>query len=366
MRVATYFSGGGLKTIGAMQAGFKPILAVEWNGNPKIGAEDVIAQVYGDNIAPEHLLCCPVQKVPISYLLGLRNWLDLFMFSPPCIRASAANSKQGESELDIELAEAICRAIRVVRPRAVMVENVIGYRKFKAFKMITDTLDKLGYTWQADNLNSADFGVPQTRRRLILRAVREGILLPLLPTHSKGGINSLKPWIGWYEAIEDLLPDCPESALAPWQLRRLPEELRTLLIGAGGYDGTVVQASPKDSVFCLTANQNQANQLRAILVEGDAAGERPPATLSPEIPAFTIKTPSGGRVHRAILSASSVRVVALTLRCLARFQTMPDWYRFPAKKSLGCVVAGNGIPCLFSQRIVENLRDSLIASGYSK
>jgi hypothetical protein len=30
-------------------------------------------------------------------------------------------------------------------------------------------------------------------------------------------------WVGWYEAIEDLIPSLPESSFAPWQLKRLHE-----------------------------------------------------------------------------------------------------------------------------------------------
>jgi len=42
------------------------------------------------------------------------------------------------------------------------------------------------------------------------------------------------PWVGWYAAIEDLIDTLPKTRPAPWQLARLPQELReTLLIGPG-------------------------------------------------------------------------------------------------------------------------------------
>lgn len=54
--------------------------------------------------------------------------------------------------------------------------------------------------------------IPQTRNRLILRASLLGLLPPL---------PAPVPWVGWYAAIEDLIPMLPESAFAPWQKIRL-------------------------------------------------------------------------------------------------------------------------------------------------
>ncbi len=123
---------------------------------------------------------------------------------------------------------------------------VWGYRNFESFRRILATLAACGYAVDYRHINAADYGVPQTRKRLVLRAVRGGRVPPLHPTHRKGGDMFYQPWIGWYAAIEDLLDTLPETTPAPWQLARLPAELReTLLIGPGGYDGTVVQAGVK-------------------------------------------------------------------------------------------------------------------------
>ncbi len=50
----------------------------------------------------------------------------------------------------------------------------------------------------------------------------------------------------------------------------------------------------------------------------------------------------GGR-PRAWLSRG--RVVSMTPRALARFQSLPDSYVLPEKKSLACKGIGNGVPC---------------------
>jgi DNA (cytosine-5)-methyltransferase 1 len=48
-------------------------------------------------------------------------------------------------------------------------------------------------------------------------------------------------------------------------------------------------------------------------------------------------------------------VVAITPRCLARFQSFPDWYELPAKRTLAATGIGNAVPPLLMQRIAEGL-----------
>jgi len=78
--------------------------------------------------------------------------------------------------------------------------------------------------------------VPQTRERLILRAVagQERPVLPT-PTHARADkiapwLDARLPWVGWLEAIADLVDALPDSAFAPWQLKRLPREIRDAVL----------------------------------------------------------------------------------------------------------------------------------------
>jgi len=47
--------------------------------------------------------------------------------------------------------------------------------------------------------------------------------------------------------------------------------------------------------------------------------------------------------------------VSMTPRTLARFQSFPDWYELPTKRSLAAYGIGNAVPPLLYQRIIEGL-----------
>lgn len=368
--------------------------------------------------------------------------IDLFHISPPCPKFSIArNSKalqslietisdlarhqsvvNGETEIDIALARKTIEIIRVTMPEFVTIENVYGYRKSLSWAIIAYGLEELGYSWDAWNLNSADYGVPQTRRRMIAIARRDGRKpAKPFPTHSNKPDMFTAPWVGWYEAIEDLIPTLPDSQFAPWQLDRLPSEIRqSLLVMTGNTNraegaivgrGVIGEAEPTNTVleglsggmpkaFLMRSSNTQQEGKRngryqdepvltvtvdekpkAFIVgdrkSGDVGitkrsfnepvmtvmeghgkalkykafvignGERsmPKSTLTP------MDTVTNNRNQNSIKAfVANGRVVKLTPRCLARFQTIPDWYKL--RGSLGI---GNGLPVKLYEAILTSL-----------
>ena len=317
----TLFSGGGLSALGARDAGFELVGAVEYCAE--------IAGVYRTNLG-SHVTVGKVEEVcPCPYI-----GIDALLASPVCTRMSIANANRGETEVDRTAAEGVCRWLRIARPQCFVMENVTQYRESDSYRLIMATLYRLGYLCTDDTVNATSFGVAQTRRRMIVRALLGAMPPPLKPTHynpavakGDGGLfaedtRGQMPWVGWYAAIEDILDTLPESQFAPWQLKRLPAGLTT-----------------------------------TVFVEGTSAGPRPPTVLTPDLPALTICGGGGGRVHRAWLGQG--RTVRMTTRALARFMSCPDTYTLPASNKLASTVLGNGVPCLLSQRIMEQLKECL-------
>lgn len=377
--IATLFSGGEGVGIGAQAAGLRHIYGVE--------VDDAVAQVARDNgfdVETADIL----EVDPADY-----ETPTVLHASPPCPNFSVAKQGRRETDYDLALAKATARFVEVLRPQFFTLENVYGYRKSESWRIIADTLNRCGYWYDLAHVNAADFGVPQTRKRMIVRAAL-GQMVPHLPPP--------EPWVGWYAAIEDLLPTLPESQFAPWQLARLElgdtvlvntremhdhrennpltargrkqpamtvtatstgSRYKALLVDSAGYpseDGVRIPVTRHADEPVNTVIANHAKRgMRAFLVGGqfarpaDGSGElRPVQVRESGEPTFTITAQNKGD-WRAWLSRG--RVVQMTPRALARFQTFPDWYRFSGKKVLDCRVVGEAVPPLLYEKLIKHL-----------
>jgi DNA (cytosine-5)-methyltransferase 1 len=171
----------------------------------------------------------------------------------------------------------------------------------------------------------ADFGVPQTRRRLILRAVKNGFV-PSLPQAQK--------WCGWYEAVADLIPTLPESQFATWQIERMPE---------------LVTTSPVESRNTIRKSTVRQFDKPAPCVTTTWL-HRP--CVIPR--AFIVDHP-GASCSSSAEELAHGYVVAMTPRTIARLQSFPDSYQLPEARTLASRVIGNAVPPLLVQRLLSGI-----------
>lgn len=418
------FGGFGGATLGAIAAGLTPTWTIE--------IDPAIAEVNKANVGHDVIVADLLTLNPKRF--DAPNFMH---WSPPCTRASTANSRAElnedgtkESPLDMALANKIIEFTEAHLPDVVTIENVWAYRNFQSWKGgrrcegIQNALHRLGYWLSVEHVNAADHLVPQTRKRMIVRAIRGGFV-PYLPDPT--------PWIGWYAAVADLIDTLPETQFAPWQLARLPELLRTVLVPQGGdqhYDLGV--KGMEEPSMTITANHNQLGikaflvsnaktefgdglrssdepalivtsqsngRLRAFLMPGggntnfeeaypgrgcryesepartvttvtEAGGAMPKAWLiggdntsngttmrTDTEPALTVTT--GGPKHPSRSLLSSGKVVSMSPRCLARFQSFPDTFALPDNARLAAKGIGNACAPLLMQRIYEQLTEDL-------
>jgi DNA (cytosine-5)-methyltransferase 1 len=155
---------------------------------------------------------------------------DILQASPPCTTASIANPNQGETALDIELAKSVIQAIATTNCSHFMLENVSGYIKYESFRLILKHLYQFFPLVEFSVIDMADYGIPQSRKRLILLASKSGWSLP----------NSTKK-MGWSEAIAGL-------SLEPATL--LPKQKG--MIGLVNRSGNAIARLPHQPCWTLT------------------------------------------------------------------------------------------------------------------
>jgi DNA (cytosine-5)-methyltransferase 1 len=330
---ASLFTGGGLADIGAMQAGYELLWGVELD--PAIAAVANANLPHREGVYAESVICIDWAKMTRP---------DHLHMSPPCQDYSVAKTSGKVGNDNDALATACIEALTALEPSTVTLENVEGYRKAPGFQAIVDHLWGTGYWVNVDVLNSADMGVPQTRRRLILRAVKGGFPGPLPPQVKRQG---------WYEAIEDLIPGLPDSQFAAWQLERLPSQLDKSFMVHPTDQRTMPVVTGDRPSFTLTTNQG-GNLIKAFVIDDqyngdpDENGRRGLTIRADAEPMFTV---SATQTKRSIRAQVGGRVVAFNTQAFCRIQTLPDWYQGATTK-----IIGNGVPCLMMQRVLESLQ----------
>lgn len=314
MKAGTYFSGGGLVEEG-LKGIIDPVVAVEYDRK--------ISGVYRNNFE-QHIVTADVRDVdPKELVKHIDGEVEYFHASPVCKNYSQAKSNSGEVELDKETAKSTADFIDAVKPRVVTIENVKGYKDSEAMKIITQALDKNGYTWDSDVYNAADYGGYTSRERLIIRAVKDGELPEKPKKQPRKG--------GWLEAVEDILPTLTvkESGVAPWMDARLK---------ADGIDWQKVE--------------------KPLYVMGSAYadGKIPHAYGDEILP--TLRTKSGD-----VIIMPGGKVLRADGRVLARITGLGDDYKLPKTESLSHTIIGNGIPVQLTQGVIAPLLNKDDLSG---
>ncbi|MCL1995147.1 MAG: DNA (cytosine-5-)-methyltransferase [Defluviitaleaceae bacterium] len=124
---------------------------------------------------------------------------DLLTAGFPCQAFSIAGKRQGFDDTRGTLFFDIARVVAEKRPKYILLENVPGllnHDRGKTYKTILGTLSQLGYHVEWQVLNSKDFGVPQSRRRLYIIGYTDdrcsGKVFPI----RRASTNNLKQLIG--------------------------------------------------------------------------------------------------------------------------------------------------------------------------
>ena len=221
IKALSFFSGAMGLDIGLEKAGIDVILACESEkfiretiklNRPKIKVLEDINNYSAKEIRKEAGLK-PKEKI------------DLIVGGPPCQAFSTAGKRLSINENRGVVFLKYLELIKELNPTYFVIENVRGLlsvplkhvphnkrdRKLKVaeekggtLNYILNYLKKIGYKVSFNLYNSANFGTPQTRERIVIIGNKDEKLPYLSPTHSQYGEFGLKPWNTFKSAVKGL------------------------------------------------------------------------------------------------------------------------------------------------------------------
>ncbi len=339
IRTIDLFAGAGGLSLGFHLAdrGFVPVFAVEH--------DKAAAATFERNFG------CDVFEGNIEYNPEYPE-ADVIIGGPPCQGFSPlGRDRDDESRAVMNgLWKHYLDAVRTVKPKAFVVENVPEFQKSAQFAELlhvlrTDT-ELMRYSVAYGVLNAADYGVPQSRRRGILVAIRDAAEPLSWPPAPICGPTTDVP----HRTVRDAIGDLPaktsgteptiEGDQQHLHFGRTPEQRsldRYRAIPPGGNRFDLMRNRPDLTPACWANKPTGTTD-----VMGRLWWDRPSATIRTEF----FKPEKGRYLH-----PDQDRVISH--REAARIQTFPDWYVFEGKKIDIARQIGNAVPPLLGRAIAE-------------
>ena len=345
---AELFAGGGGLAVGLQRAGVTPVAAVELDGYAAatFRANHPAVRVFEQDI-------CDVSGRQLLEA-SPTGTIEVLAACPPCQGFSTLTSKYKRDDHRNKLVAEVGRVASETLPLAIMMENVPGLagRGRPILDDLIERLHALGYVTNFDVLQVADFGVPQTRRRLVLLAGLGFLIDMPRTTHSKRSQNDRVRW----QTLRDTISDRVEAVRI---------DTASDLGGFGAVDWHVVRRLGAANLERLRNAEPGKSRIhlpqsvRPVCHQDDGAGFRNTyGRMDWDRPSSTITagclSPSKGRFgHPDELRTISFREAAL-------LQTFPPDYKFVGDRiDRACSVVGNALPCLFAERIADQVRATI-------
>lgn len=384
-KILSLFSGAGGFSYGFAEAGLRPVCGAELN---KDACATYEANVGG---ACRNIDLSTIDPAYFTSDLGLRNPLAV-IGGPPCQGFSTAGLRAATDPRN-ELIFNYLRIVKEVGPRWFIFENVEGLLtsgEGLAVSSLVHEFLRLGYSVRVQKVNFAAYGVPQSRKRVLIVGNRMGMDFSLPPeTHSydsgKAKKTSLRPPAPSLEEAISGLGHASQSrrTLVPYSTES-PVNSFDSLMRKGNESGGVwghwhsTKVEDVERLSMLRAGQTMKDlpqeywhdsyKRRAFrrVKDGTPTEKRGGAPagikrLRGHLQSLTIT----GGATREFIHPHFDR--PLTLRECARLQTFPDRYSFQGNQLSVAQQIGNAVPPLAATVIAEHLLrlDGILGSGHA-
>lgn len=240
------------------------------------------------------------------------------------------------------------RLVKEIHPDIVTMENVPAIASFKLKSVLADfvaVLQNEGYNVKYKVVYCPDYGIPQTRKRLVLLASRFGSIDLISPTHKKENYVTVRDVIGDLPPL-DAGQGCPTDAL---HRCRALSSLNLQRLKSTPYGGSW-KDWPAD--LMLECHKKESGKSFGS-VYGRMVWEEPSPTMT------TLCTGIGnGRFGHPVQNR------AISAREAALFQTFPITYKFfPNEHEVSLTKAsryiGNAVPPKLGEIIAQSIKNHI-------
>ena len=299
-------------------------------------------ETYRKNICPDNpksVYCGDVRELDIKGL----GPIDAFCYGFPCNSFSNVGEHKGfENEKFGQLYWYGIKVLREYKPKWFMAENVSGIRSAGSgdFKIILDDMRESGYRLTVNLYKAEQYGVPQTRHRVIIVGIRDDLPVEF---HVPAPEMFAHIDITSGTALSNIPVDAPNSK--PRNLsKKVVKRLSYILPGEN-----VWQAENRlGDKFPNELKINTKTKISQIYRK-----------LDPNKPAYTVTAAGGGGTFMYHWTDRE-----LTNRERARIQTFPDNYEFVGNYSSVRKQIGMAVPCNLSEVVVTAILNSFAGIEY--
>lgn len=328
--------------MGLEKAGFKVLAGVEINPEA--------AESYRLNHKEHYVYEVDIRKIDPTEVMQRFSLqvgdLDLLAGCPPCQGFSSHRTRNQVVSIADDRNELVFEFLRFAEamlPKTIMLENVPALAKDGRMRRLTRRLSDIGYHINDRTVqvkDASDYGVPQRRKRLILKASRYGFLEDPKPCREKITVFNAIGSLGRPGNTGDPLHDYPEKR------SEKVKEIISLIPKNGGSRSDIPR---KYWLPCHIRNPGSYMDVYGRMSWGEVA------------PTITggCSNPSKGR----FIHPEQDR--AITLREAALLQTFPKGYKFSLRKGKDAtaLMIGNALPPEFIRRHAVEFKRHLIACG---